>query len=127
VPPVRSVVRRLARAVGRARAARADGDPGLAVRLLGNGDVPSPLDEVDAILEVLRRAGRVRLDALVREAAEALYRSELARGGANVDLGLFGPGIFVPEIRRVVDASHGRLWEIAAMTEAACAGAEAAR
>ncbi len=53
-----------------------------------------------------------RLDALVEDAAKSLYKSELARGGAHLDLGLLGARIFVPAVRSALDAGCGRLWEI---------------
>ena len=116
---VRSVARRLAGVLSPSRAAGADAPPELEVRLLVARDAPAPSDAVDAILALLRRAGRMRLDALVRDGAEMLYRSELVRGGANVDLGFFGPGVFVPAICGALNAGHGRLWEIAAPVDVA--------
>ena len=73
-------------------------------------------DEVAAVLAHLRGSERIRLDSLVRDAAEALYRSEMARGGSYVDLGFFGPRVFEPMIRSAIDAGRGRLWEIFAPT-----------
>jgi hypothetical protein len=84
----------------------------LEVRLLTNDCVPDQSDEVAAVLARLRRCERIRLDSLVRDTAEALYRREMARGGSNVDLGFFGPRVFEPMVRSAIDAGRGRLWEI---------------
>ena len=79
-------------------------------------DAARSSDETRAILEPLRRSGRARLDALVDAAAKALYKSELARGGAHLDLGLLGARIFVPAVRSALDAGRDRLWEIREIT-----------
>src|SRR3989442_14096978 len=88
----------------------------LEVRLLADEDAARSPDETRAILEPLRRSGRARLDALVDAAAKALYKSELARGGAHLDLGLLGARIFVPAVRSALAAGRGRLWEIHEVT-----------
>lgn len=108
--PVRRVAHRLINALLGTRRDQA----GLEVRLLTNDCLPALSEEVAAVTAQLRRCGRIRLDSLVRDAAEALYRSEMARGGANVDLGLFGPRVFEPMIRSAIDAGRGRLWEVCA-------------
>ena len=87
-------------------------EPELEVRLIADEDPSASSDETQAILAPLRRVGRARLDALVEDAAKALYKSELARGGAHLDLGLLGSRIFVPAVRNALDAGRGRLWEI---------------
>jgi len=53
-----------------------------------------------------------RCSVQVEGAAKALYESELARGGAHLDLGFLGDRIFVPAVRSALDAGRGRLWEI---------------
>src|SRR3989442_3975101 len=92
------------------------GNPELEVRLLADEDAATSSDETRAILESLRRAGRARLDTLVDAAAKALYKSELARGGAHLDLGLLGARIFVPAGPSALDAGRDRLWEIRGIT-----------
>jgi hypothetical protein len=69
-------------------------------------------DEARVILAQLRRGDRLPLDGVVRAAAETMYRSELARYGANLDLGLLGPRCFVPAIQTAIAAGRGHLWEI---------------
>jgi len=103
-----TVAKRLIRVLGWTE----DAGPELEVRLLADEDAAASSDETRAILEPLRRSGRARLDALVEDAAKALYESELARGGAHLDLGLLGARIFVPAVRSALDAGCGRLWEI---------------
>ena len=107
-----TVARRLIRALG----CPGHGNPELEVRLLADEDAATSSDETRAILESLRRAGRARLDTLVDAAAKALYKSELARGGAHLDLGLLGARIFVPAVRSALAAGRGRLWEIHEVT-----------
>ena len=102
---------------------RASGHPESEVWLAG-GDAQAPSEEAEAILAALRRSGQMGLDALVGEAAEALYRSELARGGANADLGLFGRLVFEPAIRSAIEAGCGRLWDIGAPVPPAGAARE---
>src|SRR2546428_10228499 len=89
-PLVRSVVRWLAGALWGSRDACADAHPDLEVRLLVAGEASAQSDEVEAILAVLRRSGRMRLDALVRAGAGGRYPAERAPGGAHADLGLLG-------------------------------------
>ena len=103
-----AVAMRLIQALGVSR----HPEPELEVRLLADEDPSASSDETQAILAPLRRAGRAQLDALVEDAAKALYNSELARGGAHLDLGLLGARIFVPAVRNALDAGRGRLWEI---------------
>ena len=103
---------------------RAGRRPELEVRLLAGPDAGAPSEEAEAILSALRRSGRMGLDALVGEAAEALYRSELARGGAAADLGLFGRRVLEPAIRSALEAGCGRLWEVGASVPPAGAARE---
>ena len=88
------------------------GNAALEVRLLAHDGEPAPSDEASAILTQLRRAGRMPLDTLVRDAAETFYRREMARDGANLGLGLLGPRHFVPVIQSAIEAGLGRLWEV---------------
>ena len=81
------------------------------VKLITEG-APVLSDEVVAILSLLRRTGRMRRDLLVHDAAESLYRKEIARGGAAVDLGLLGPRVFVAPIQSAIDAGRGQWWEV---------------
>jgi hypothetical protein len=103
-----AVAKRLIRALGGSEHV----EPELEVRLLADEDACTSSDETQAILGPLRRSGSARLDTLVEDAAKSLYKSELARGGAHLDLGLLGARIFVPAVRRALDAGRGRLWEI---------------
>lgn len=81
------------------------------VRLLPATHAPASA-AARAVHAVLRRHGGLPLAALVREAAEALYREELRSGGALVDLGFFGPQLFDADVRCALDEGRGRLWEI---------------
>src|SRR5882762_4782897 len=112
-----TVVKRLIRALSGSEHV----EPDLEVRLLDDVDSSVSSDEMRAILEPLRAHGRARLDVLVEDAAKTLYKSELARGGAHLDLGLLGARIFVPAVRSALDAGCGRLWEIQKIASRAAA------
>ena len=112
------------RACGRPARDRASGHPEREVWLHARGDAGAPSEETEVLLAVLRRSGRMGLDALVGEAAETLYRSELARDGANADLGLFGRRVLEPAIRSALEAGCGRLWDIGAPVPPAGAARE---
>jgi hypothetical protein len=42
----------------------------------------------------------------------ALYRLEVAHGGALADIGLFGENLFAPEVARALESGRGPLWDI---------------
>jgi hypothetical protein len=44
----------------------------------------------------------VRLDGYVDELSEKLYRETLDEGGWAVDIGVYGPGLFRQDARRVI-------------------------
>ena len=49
---------------------------------------------------------------LVEQAAHALYRRELCDGGGLTDIGIFGPRLFVSDVRRTLEGARGVLWEL---------------
>jgi hypothetical protein len=64
----------------------------LAVAALGHGATPS-------------------LSSLINRVAGDLYREELAMGAAILDLGLFGPELFVHDVALALKAANGILWQ----------------
>ena len=81
-------------------------------RLLTTAAAMAATTEERLIVETLRGPGCLRVAALVKRVSAALYREELRHGGAAADLGFFGEHLFVPEVRRVLEGGHDRLWTI---------------
>ena len=63
------------------------------------------------IVSILQKGGAVSHDQLVQRVARELYESELRRGAAVVDIGLFGSGLFEPKAQSL-RAGDGTIWEI---------------
>lgn len=63
-------------------------------------------------LEILEERGEVDFDGLSQKVARKMYLDELGRGAALLDIGLWGPGLFLPEVTREIRARDGELWEI---------------
>jgi hypothetical protein len=59
----------------------------------------------------LKDGSRTQLSSLVYHVARELYREELATGAAILDLGLFGPELFVREVALEIKAANGVLWQ----------------
>jgi hypothetical protein len=55
---------------------------------------------------------KISLSTLVERVAHDLYREEVTMGAAMVDIGLFGPDLFVHDIAEGISAGNGVLWSI---------------
>ncbi len=84
---------------------------GVRMRLLS---LPSavPTTEIEhSTVKLLREKGEVDFDRVLREVARQVYLRELRRGSA-VDIGLWGPGLFLPQVAQEIRARDGELWKI---------------
>jgi hypothetical protein len=61
---------------------------------------------------MLRREGSIPFHVLVNRVAVELYQKELAEGGWLLDLAVTGSRLFVPDVRKEIEAGNGRLWQI---------------
>ena len=81
------------------------------VRLLDSS--PSPQTPIQrALMAALKEAGSISLEALVKRVAGELYREELRKGAAILDIGLFGNRLFNRDVVQEVRAGNGIFWEI---------------
>ena len=81
------------------------------VRLLDSS--PSPQTPIQrALMAALKEAGSVSLEALVKRVTAELYREELRKGAAVLDIGLFGDRLFNRDVVHEVRAGNGIFWEI---------------
>ncbi len=64
------------------------------------------------IIAILKEAEAVSHDQLVQRIARDLYESELRRGAAAVDIGIFGSRLFEPEVAQTLRGGDGVLWQI---------------
>lgn len=72
---------------------------------------PRSLAEHSA-LALLQGEDAMPFGTLVQRVARELYADELRHGGAVLDVGLFGPTLFVPDAAREIQAADGILWQI---------------
>ena len=84
----------------------------LGVRLL---DPPSrlprtPLEKLAGT--ILKKQGPTPFPALVEHVARETYFYEIRNGASAVDIGLFGPDLFVSEVISGLKAGNGILWKI---------------
>ncbi|MBI2088992.1 MAG: hypothetical protein HYT78_09655 [Deltaproteobacteria bacterium] len=63
-------------------------------------------------IALLRQEGPTPFPALVERVAREVYLDEIRNGAWVTDIGLFGPGLFVPDVVRELEAGNGVLWEI---------------
>lgn len=95
------------------RGAAQNDDPAhLSVRLL---DPPSrlprtPLEKL--AVTTLKKQGPTPFPTLVERVARDIYHDEIRNGASVVDIGLFGPDLFVPEVIPGLKAGDGILWKI---------------
>ena len=93
------------------RSVSVDGNAGI-VRLI---DAPrrSPATQIEwQLISALKKVGPVSSANLVKTIAADLYAAELRKGGAVLDIGLFGERLFTRDIIRELQAGDGILWEI---------------
>ena len=84
----------------------------LSVRLL---DPPSrlPLTPIEKLTVItLEKQGPTPFPVLVKRVAHEIYSDEIRNGAWVMDIGLFGPGLFAPDVVGELEAGNGILWEI---------------
>lgn len=84
-------------------------------RRVGLVDAPrrTPRTPVEAlVLALLERGRTMPFEDLVQRTARALYVDALRHGAGNVDIGVFGAEVFVPDVVRELEAGDRTLWEI---------------
>ena len=84
---------------------------GLTLRLLEASRPPTTAAGRLAV-GILRRQGRTSLAKLVGRVAQELYFDEMRHGGWTLDIGLYGPELFVPDAISEIRAGDGILWKI---------------
>ena len=84
---------------------------GLTLRLIA--PVRPAATQVERLaVEILKREGRTSLKRLVADVAREVYSDEVRRGAWVLDIGLYGPGLFVAEVVGELNAANGILWKI---------------
>ncbi len=86
-------------------------DDGL-VQLIDRPSRPPATAIEQRLTRALQDSGSVPSVQLVQAVAEGLYETELRRGAAVSDLGMFGSGLFTAEIVRELRLGDGILWKI---------------
>src|SRR3989338_4205154 len=84
---------------------------GLSVKLLEASRPPAtPVERLT--VEILKREGRTSLRKLVGRVAREIYSAEVRNGAWALDIGLYGPKLFVSEVIAEVKSGKGILWQI---------------
>ena len=65
-----------------------------------------------ALVAALKEAGSSSLAVLVKRVSGELYRDELRKGAAVLDIGLFGDRLFNRDVVEALRAGNGTFWEI---------------
>lgn len=77
---------------------------------------PSSREPATAIerlaIVVLKQGSAWSLSSLINYVACEIYREELATGAGFLDIGLFGPKLFVHDVAVELSAGNGILWHI---------------
>ena len=60
----------------------------------------------------LRQGSTTSLNSLVNHVARELYNEEVAKGAWALDIGMFGPDLFAPEVAFELRAGNRILWDI---------------
>ena len=84
----------------------------LGVRLLQPGSRPPVTPIEQAMVSALKHEVEMDFGTLVERVASELYLKEIRSGAWMLDLGLFGSGLFIPDVVRELQAGNGTLWEI---------------
>jgi hypothetical protein len=63
-------------------------------------------------IAVLKQGNTTSLSSLIDCVAREIYKEELATGAGFLDIGLFGPNLFVHEVAIELRAGNGILWHI---------------
>lgn len=91
---------------------------GLTIRLLEASRPPVTRME-RLVVETLKREGRISLKQLVAHVARELYSDEVRNAAWVLDIGLFGPDLFVPNVAAELKSGNGSLWKIEGLKEEA--------
>ncbi|MGH7797330.1 MAG: hypothetical protein ACREQ2_20930 [Candidatus Binatia bacterium] len=77
---------------------------------------PSPRGPATAVersvVATLNNVDTLSLSSLVERVARDLYREEVAMGAGILDIGLFGPNLFIRDVAAELSAGNGILWSI---------------
>lgn len=68
-------------------------------------------------VEILKREGRTSLAKLIERVAREVYFDEVRRGASALDIGLYGPDLFVTEVISELKAANSILWKIESQEE----------
>ena len=60
----------------------------------------------------LRQGSTTSLSSLVNHVARELYNQEVANGAWALDIGIFGPDLFAPDVALELRAGNRILWDI---------------
>ena len=84
----------------------------VSVRLIADAE-RAPKAPIEAqISATLKEAGTLSYDGLVQRVVTDLYRAELRRGAAVLDIGIFGSRLFERDVVSALKTSDGVLWVI---------------
>ncbi len=73
----------------------------------------SPATTVERLsVEILKREGRTSLMKLVERVAREIYSDEVRSGAWALDIGLYGPNLFVSDVISELKSGNGILWQI---------------
>jgi len=77
---------------------------------------PSPRQPATAAerlaVAALRQGSTTSLSSLVNHVARELYNQEVANGAWALDIGIFGPDLFAPDVALELRAGNRILWDI---------------
>jgi hypothetical protein len=72
-----------------------------------------PATDIERLaVAALKQGSTSSLGSLVNHVARELYREEVARGAGVLDIGLFGPNLFINDVAFELRAGNGILWYI---------------
>ena len=88
-----------------------EGSRGAIIRLLEECRPPAtPVEQL--AINVLKREGRTCFTKLLEHVARELYSDEVRSGAWALDIGLYGPNLFVPDVVSELKSGDGILWKI---------------
>jgi len=93
------------------RSSGAKGLDGFTIRLLKASRSPATTVERLSV-EILKREGRTSLVKLVERVAREIYSDEVRSGAWALDIGLYGPNLFVSDVISELKSGNGILWQI---------------
>jgi len=82
------------------------------VRLI-NPSLRQPATATERLaVAALKQGSTTSLSSLVNHVARELYNEEVAKGAWALDIGMFGPDLFAPEVAFELRAGNRILWDI---------------